>query len=363
MIDYIFQRAEKLRASMKAEGADAFVVVADENTNWESLYYVSGFRGTSGAIIIYNDSAELILDSRYVGQGHIQSPYPITEQKCNLIEDIRNSLYRHSVTHVLCEGAKTFHSTWNKLSAQNNGVKWFDGTSQMVTLRRTKDPKEVEFIKKAGYGASSAFLEALSNFKSGMTEKEFEALLNYSINKSGCEAGFEMIVASGPRSAMPHGRASDKEIVLGEWVTVDFGARYMGYFCDITRNFSIGAPDEKAAEYHEILVNAHEKSADTICAGINGTDVHKTALDVLDSSGIGEYFTHGLGHGIGLEIHELPSLSSRSKDTLKAGDIVTVEPGVYIDGWGGLRLEDDYLVTETGSERLTNKLNQCFYRL
>ncbi len=362
MREYILKRAEKLRTAMSDHGVDAFVVITDEGVNWESLYYMSGFRGTSGALVVYKDSAELILDGRYIQQGRGQSPHTVVEQQYSLIEDVRKGLSKHSVHKVYCEAEKTFHSTWEKL-AVDNSVRWSDGTELMTLLRRTKDAREVEFISKAGEIGSMAFIDVLNDIKNGMTEKEFETLLNYKINKFGGETGFEMIVVSGPRSAMPHGRASNKVIDIGEWVTVDFGARYLGYFCDITRNFSVGEPDLRAVEFHDILLKAHKAAADKLCAGVSGTDVHNTALKVLEYSDIGKYFTHGLGHGFGLEIHEAPILSSRRNDILKAGDVVTIEPGVYIEGWGGLRIEDDYLVTETGAQRLTDKLNQYFYRI
>ena len=360
MKEYILARAEKMRGAMSEQGCDAFVIMTDESTNWESLFYMSGFRGTSGALVIYPDSAELILDSRYAEQGRAQSPHRLLEQKTGLIEDIAASLACHNVANVMCESDKTFHSSWAKLSSC--GVTITDGTPLMKELRRTKDASEISSVRRAGDIGTEAFLETLNHVKDGMSEKEFESLLNYNINILGGECGFDMIVASGTRSSMPHGRATDKKMRNGEWVTVDYGARFNGYFCDITRNFSIGAPDDKAASYHETVLEAHRTSAEKIRAGLCGTDIHNTALAVLEKKGLGKYFTHGLGHGFGLEIHEAPYLSPRRKSVLQAGDIVTVEPGIYIEGWGGLRIEDDYLVAENSAQRLTDKLNQCFYR-
>lgn len=358
----VLERAEKLRDAMEAGAADAFVIIDDETTNWESLYYMSGFRGTSGALVVYKESAELILDGRYIQQGRSQSPHVALEQKNSLTEDVRESLSRHGARSVLCEAEKTYHSTWAKLSA-DSGMEWRDGTEQMKAIRRTKDYFEIECIRKAAEIGASAFLETLNDVKAGMTEKEFESMLNFNICRSGGGAGFSMIVASGERGAMPHGTASDKKMLEGESVTVDFGARYKGYFCDITRTFSIGEPSERALCLHDAILAAHSAAAKRLRAGVSGASVHKTALDVLNGFGVGQYFTHGLGHGFGLEIHEAPYLSARRDDVLKVGDIVTVEPGAYIEGWGGLRLEDDYLICENGAERLTDELNQCFYHV
>ncbi|NLD04854.1 MAG: aminopeptidase P family protein [Synergistaceae bacterium] len=360
--EFILKRAEKLRKEMAKTGTDAFVVLTDESYNWETLYYLSGFRGTSGALVVYKDSSELILDGRYIEQGEKQSPHRVSSQKSSLIDDLIESISSHGAQKILCEASKTSHSTWEKLSSAKN-TRWSDGTYLVSGLRRSKDEHEVRCIVKAGEVASDAFLETLDLVRPGMTEKEFEALLNFNINKFGGETGFDMIVASGTRSSMPHGRATDKKMVKGEWVTVDFGVRHMGYFCDITRNFSFGEPDPRAKEYHDILAESHHAAVRALRSGAKGTEVYKTAYDVLESMVLGRYFTHGLGHGLGLEIHEIPYLSSKYSYELKLNDVVTIEPGIYIDGWGGLRLEDDYLIIEEAGTRLTEKLDQTFYRV
>ena len=359
---YIVKRAERLRKEMAKTGTDAFVVITDEGFNWETLYYLSGFRGTSGALVIYKDSAELILDGRYREQGETQSPHPVLAQKNSLTDDVIGSISAHGAQKILCEASKTSHATWEKLSSAKT-TRWSDATYIISELRRSKDGHEAECIMKAGEIAAEAFLLTLESVMPGMTEKEFEALLNFHINKFGGETGFDMIVVSGKRSSMPHGRATGKKMADGEWVTVDFGVRYMGYFCDITRNFSLGEPDQRAVHYHDILFSAHEAAAKALSPGAAGTDVYKTAFDVIESVGLGRYFTHGLGHGLGIEIHEPPYLSSKYSYELKPGDVVTVEPGIYIQGWGGLRLEDNYLIIDRGAKRLTEKLDQSFYRI
>ncbi|MCE5201756.1 MAG: Xaa-Pro peptidase family protein [Synergistaceae bacterium] len=359
---FILKRAEKLREEMAKTGTDAFVVLTEESCNWETLYYLSGFRGTSGALAVYKDSVELILDGRYREQGEKQSPYRPSGQKSSLVDDLIESISAHGAQKILCEATKTSHSTWEKLSSAKN-TRWSDGANLISELRRSKDEQEVRFIMRSGEIAADAFLETLSLVRLGMTEKEFEALLNFNIIKFGGETGFEMIVASGTRSSMPHGRATKKEMTRGEWVTVDFGVRYNGYFCDITRNFSFGEPDPRAKDYHEILSEAHNVAFRALRCGATGTDVYKTAYDVLESVGLGKYFTHGLGHGLGIEIHEIPYLSSKYSYELNMNDVVTIEPGIYIDGWGGLRLEDNYLIIEQAGKRLTGKLEQSFYRV
>ena len=181
------------------------------------------------------------------------------------------------------------------------------------------------------------------------------------IKSLGAEKGWahdDFIVASGVRSAMCHAPATLKQIREGETVTVDYGAMVDGYMSDITRNFALGQPDKKAIEINEILLKAHNEAAKILRPGVWGSDVDAAARKIISDAGYGKNFLHGLGHGLGLEVHEAPRLSRTSKDILQAGDVVTIEPGIYIEGWGGLRIEDDYLITEDGCECLTVRDNQ-----
>ena len=357
----VIARNEKLREYMKLTNSDAFVVMNDEDSNWESLYYLSGFRGTCGALIIYRDDAELILDGRYFEQGKQQSPVNVVEMQKNVAQDVAESLKKHGAKCVLCEAEFTSHALWKAAMPEN--TVWTAADDFVMNLRRTKDEEEIACIRKAAEIGAKAFLNTLDNVRDGMKEKEFEALLNYNINILGGETGFDMIVASGVRSSMPHGRATDKEIKRGEIVTVDYGARVNGYFCDITRNFVIGSADSRAKELHDALFEVHSGCAAVLKAGIYGSNVHELAEKMLAVYSLDKYFTHGLGHGFGLSIHEYGLLSKRQKFLLKENDVVTVEPGVYIEGWGGMRLEDDYRITESGAERLTDMLEQKFFEV
>lgn len=360
--EYILARASRLRDKMRECGAEAYVVFNDEDSNWESLFYLTGFRGTAGAFVVYAQSEpELILDGRYAEAGRAQSPYNVTEQKQSLAEDLRESIKRHGAAEILCEARKTSHSNWMRLA--NDLGRWRDGGEVMEEMRRTKDAEEIACIKRAAEIGAKAFLETLDAARAGMTEKEFESLLNYRISAAGGGAGFDMIVASGKRGAMPHGRATDKAMTRGECVTVDFGARWNGYLCDITRNFCVGEPTEEALALHALVKRAHDAGAAALKAGASGAALHNTAAAVFAAEGKAEFFTHSLGHSFGLEVHESPVLSPRRDDTLKVGDIVTIEPGLYFAGHGGMRLEDNYLITEEGAELLTVDLAQEIFSI
>ena len=357
----ITRRTAAVAESLRARGAGAFVVVTDEDTNWESLFYLSGFRGTSGALVIYDDGdAELYLDGRYIHQGKAQSPHKVCEIKESTVKDAAESIKRRGISKILCEAGRTFHRTWEELVTLS-AAQAEDGSGIIKELRRKKDRGEADAVRKAADIASRAFLKTLETVHAGMKEKELEALLNFNICIEGGAPGFDMIVASGPRSVMPHGRASEKIMEKGEWVTVDFGARWEGYFCDITRNFSIGAPSAEARALHSLIEKAHKEAASLLCAGASGKALHEKAAEVFKAAGKEEYFTHGLGHSFGLEVHEPPVLSRRRDDILREGDIVTVEPGLYIPGFGGMRLEDDYLISKDGVVRLTDGLPQKLF--
>ena len=193
----------------------------------------------------------------------------------------------------------------------------------------------------------------LDYIKPGMAELEVANELEFFMRKSGAaSSSFDIIVASGWRSALPHGVASDKIIETGDFVTMDYGALYNGYISDITRTVAVGEPSEKLREIYDVVLEAQLRAMNGIKPGMTGVEADALARDYITEKGYGEYFGHSLGHGIGLEVHEGPGLSSRSKAELKPGMVVTVEPGIYLPGVGGVRIEDDILITESGNETL-----------
>lgn len=362
MKDKVLERVKRVQNYLAENDYDAFVVIDNEGMNFEGLYYLTGFLGTAGVAIIYQDDAILITDGRYIEQAKNQSPLEVrllVHEEYDEFGIIQDEFEKHSVQSVICEDSKMYHSDWDRLVELTDEIA--DGTVFMQELRRTKDEVEISYIRHAGQIATEAFMDTLSIVTPEMTEKQFEANLNFRINMLGGETGFEMIVASGERSALPHGRATDKRLGKGQIVTVDFSAKYKGYFCDITRNFSIGKPEELVLERHNIVAEAHKTGAEALRAGIISSTPHRIACEVFAKYGLEQYFVHSLGHSFGLEVHERPFLSPILESTLKVGDIVTIEPGLYFRDWGGMRLEDDYLITENGAERLTSELAQRLF--
>ena len=357
----ITSRLDKLRSLMSEQSLNAFVLLVDERANSESCHYISGFRGSSAALIITPGDETLITDGRYTTQAKAQTTFKvIIQSELSLPAYIAKALNESDFSRVGFEAEKISHATFTKHFAPAR-TEWFDASEFIPSLRRTKDAHEVSLIREAGRIGREAYGSVLKETHAGMTEAEFGSRLMQEIKRLGGEKGWahdDFIVASGTRSAMCHAPATPKAFAPGETVTVDYGAMTEGYMSDITRNFALGPVSKKAREINAILLRAHKAAAEALRPGIAGRDVDAIARKVIADAGYGENFVHGLGHGLGLEVHEAPRLSKTSKDILQAGDVVTIEPGIYIEGWGGLRIEDDYLITPDGAECLTVNDNQ-----
>ena len=357
----ITSRVEKLRALMNDKGLDVFVLVVDERANSESCHYISGFRGSSAGLIITMNDSVLITDGRYATQSKLQSPFKIIIQSDKSIPQyLADAVKEAGYSRAGFEADKISHSTFTKYFAPVK-CEWIDSSAMIPQLRRTKDSEEVRLIREAARIGREALGNVLKLTHAGMTEVEFEVMLTGEIKRLGAEKGWahdDFIVASGDRSAMCHAPATMRKFAEGETVTVDYGAMAGGYMSDITRNFALGRADSKALEMNAVLLKAHHEAVKALRPGAKGVEVDGAARKVIAEAGYGDKFVHGLGHGLGLEVHESPRLSKTSKDILRVGDVVTVEPGIYIEGWGGLRIEDDYLITEDGCECLTVNDNQ-----
>jgi Xaa-Pro dipeptidase len=221
-------------------------------------------------------------------------------------------------------------------------------------LRMVKDPTEVDAIKKAAELTDAGVNAAIDTIRLGVREFEVAAEMEYAMRKLGSEGvAFDTQVASGIRSAFPHGGCTDRKIRKGEFIVVDLGARYNGYRADLTRTFIVGKPSPKQKKIYDVVLEAQRKAFEAMRAGVKARDVDAAARKLIEQAGFGKYFVHGLGHGVGLEVHEAPSLNPEGKETLQAGNVVTDEPGIYIVGYGGVRIEDTVLVHKGKAERLT----------
>jgi Xaa-Pro aminopeptidase len=345
------KRINKLKEKLKEKNIDAFLVTKRENVR-----YLSQFTGTSGKLLITQNDSIFITDFRYLDQASDQTDgCVIKEISSNFVVGFSELLKRKKIKNLSFESEDLNFETYQKLKEKLDIETLNPQESIVEELRMIKDQSEVEKIKKAVEIADQGFQFLINFIEPGKREKEVALELEFFMKRHGGEANaFDFIVASGKRGALPHGVASDKKIEIGDLVTIDFGTVYQGYHSDITRTIAVGEPDNKLRDIYELVLTAQKKVIAEIKAGMSCFDADKIARDFIAKAGYKDNFGHGLGHGIGLEIHEGPRISYTSEDSLKPGMVVTDEPGIYISGLGGVRIEDDLLITESGCEVLNS---------
>ncbi|WP_430886428.1 M24 family metallopeptidase [Fusibacter sp. JL216-2] len=342
------QILKRLRDAMTDRAFDAVLITKPENKR-----YISGFTGTSGIAVVSHENAWFITDFRYKDQAAAECKgFEIklhTPEKS--IYDVLNELNLKSLAFEDESMTVKEFDTYR----ENMPNTAFTPIDQLIeSLRLQKSKAEIETIKKSASIADAAFEHILTYIKPGMAEKEVALELEMFMKKQGASAlSFDIIVASGWRSSLPHGRASDKIIENGDFVTMDFGCVYKGYCSDMTRTIVMGQATEKQRKVYETVLKAQEAALQYIKPGIQGKDADKIARDIITEEGFGEYFGHGLGHGVGLEVHEAPRLAPIGEKILEKNMVVTDEPGIYIPEFGGVRIEDLIVVTENGCERLS----------
>ncbi len=342
-------RLVKLRGLMERFNLDALLVTKPENRR-----YVSGFTG-EGMLLIAPGGTYLVTDGRYKTQAGLEAPeWKVLVSKDLSAKALAEVCREHHLTSIGFEKDDITLQQFEKLQADFGGSDLRPVLGLVESLRLIKDSDEIAMIQEAGVVAGAAFCYVLGQMRPGQTEREIASCIDYFLRSRGDgPPAFETIVAAGERGAMPHGCATPAGIRNGQMVVMDFGARCRGYMSDITRTVCVGGCDALQRQVYEIVLEAQLVALDLIRPGVIAGQVDEAARQVITGAGYGDYFTHGLGHGVGLNIHEAPRLAPKQELTLKAGMIVTVEPGVYIPGWGGVRIEDTVLVTETGCEILT----------
>lgn len=343
-------KLQKLRQALQQADLPALLV-----TSAHSRRYLTGFTGTAGVAVITADHAFFITDFRYTEQANEQiKGFEIIEQKSTLLEAVAQLVEDKQLTQLGFEqDAMTYAEYDRYASALRAELVPTSGLVEKIRLIKTED--ELTIIKQACKIADDAYEHILTFIKPGMTELDVSNELEFFMRKQGAtSSSFDIIVASGTRSALPHGVATDKVIETGDFVTLDFGAYYNGYVSDVTRTLAVGQPSDKLKEIYQVVLDSQLLALEKIKPGMTGKEADAISRDYIASKGYGEAFGHSLGHGIGLEVHEGPGLSSRSDVVLEPGMVITIEPGIYLPGIGGVRIEDDALVTETGVEKLTH---------
>lgn len=350
MAEVFIKRLKNLRNKMKLRNTDAVLITKREN-----YMYLSGFTGTSAIIYISFQRAVLLTDFRYVEQAASQAPDFEIIQYTGSFYDELNKLIESDSTHRL--SFEDSHMTFFEYSEYTTKLKVEEMVplgQVMEELRRIKDEGELLQIKKAVDIADQVFTHILPFIKPGVAEIELASEMEHHMRRLGATGpSFETIIASGKRASMPHGVASNKKIENGDVITMDFGALYHGYCSDITRTVFLGKPDEELEKIYHIVLQANLKGLETVRSDAAGREVDAVVRAFIAQAGYDGKFGHGLGHGVGLEIHEEPSLSMRGDLILQDGMVVTVEPGIYIPDLGGVRIEDMVVIRGEDADILT----------
>ena len=320
----------------------------------ENIRYLCGFSGSDGVLIATPDSFIFLTDSRYTTQAHDEVLADCIDEYKIKAEGVIEQLIASGVTRVGFEAEIPF-SILNEFQEKGEPHwEWLHFRDELQSLRLHKSADEISLIDSAASLNLAGFSEIEEMLRPGIRENEVSLALEFAMRKLGAEEkAFDIIVASGVRGALPHGIASDKILAEGELVTIDFGCRLSGYHSDETVTFALGKVSDELRTIYDTVLEAHNRALQAVAPGVALIELDRIARDHIKACGYGDYFGHGLGHGIGLEVHEAPVLSPRSKAIAEEGMVFTIEPGVYVPGVGGVRIEDIVLVTADGHQTLT----------
>ncbi|HEY3257293.1 MAG TPA: Xaa-Pro peptidase family protein [Gemmatimonadaceae bacterium] len=353
MADSRGRRLEALRDSLSAQHVDGLLVCSLPN-----IRYLTGFSGTSALLLATRGELIFITDFRYETQvaSEIGDLAEIRIEPTSLWSGLWDLLPRLQSSEILgFESAHLVHRDFQRLLNEGSRWQWRPQIGLVEDLRESKDEDEVALIAEAGRIATTALGRVVPMLGPGLSELEVAGILEKALRDEGSEeAPFPPIVASGPRAALPHARASRRVIERGDFLLLDFGAQYHGYCSDVTRTLVVGAASEEQRDIYEIVREANRLASTAVRAGMTGMAADTLARSYIERRGHGAAFGHGLGHGLGLEVHEAPRLARTAEVALKEGAVVTIEPGIYRAGWGGVRIEDDVHLSATGPKVLTN---------
>jgi len=344
-------RLSSLRSALADESLDAIVITQPENRR-----YMSGYTGSSAMLLISSSETLIATDFRYYEQVARESP----DYRLVKIESpdtgalLSEMVLQVGAKRVGFESQHVCVATHRKWTEAAEGFEYVPTEQIVERIRTVKDQEELDTIRRAVALSDGAVQHIKETIRPGMTEREIAWELEVYMRQGGADQlAFAIIAASGPSGAMCHATPTDRPVRPGEPIVMDLGARVDGYCSDITRTIYIGEPDGKFQEIYDIVLKAQLAAEDAIRPGMPGKDADAVARRVIDEAGYGDYFGHALGHGVGLVVHEKPSASQLSDDVLLAGSVVTVEPGIYLPDWGGIRIEDMVVVTDEGVDVLT----------
>lgn len=344
-------RLAAVRSALVARDLHGILVLRPENRR-----YLSGFTGSAGGLFIDSRRALLLTDFRYIEQAGSESPhFEVVRVEKNIMESLGVVLQGLAMFRLGFEGDYLTYQQYTLMQDQLAGQNLVSSPGLVEKLRECKDSSEMNAISRAAELSDRAFQHLLRFIAPGVRERELALELEFFMRRQGADgSSFPIIAASGPRSALPHGVATDRLLASGDLLTLDFGALIDGYNSDQTRTVVLGSPTSKQLKIYKIVLEAQQAALKKIKAGVSAGEVDQAAREVIKGYGYGEYFGHGTGHGVGLAVHEAPRLSAGVTTELEPGMVVTVEPGIYLPGWGGVRTEDMVLVEDGGGKILTH---------
>ncbi|HEY7349710.1 MAG TPA: Xaa-Pro peptidase family protein [Ktedonobacterales bacterium] len=352
------ERVERLRQRMAELQVDALLITQDM-----SRYYLSGFYAhdegldIAGQLLIGSDRMLLVTDGRYTEQATREAPdVPLVIRQAAFGPILAETIRQQGWQTVGLEAERVSVAIYQSMLAESKDAFTLKALNDVVEpLRECKDEGEVERIRQAQQITDETFAHLQGWLRPGLTEKEVAwEILRFMLAQGAEDASFPSIVASGPNAALPHATPTERKLEKGEPITIDMGTRYQGYCSDMTRTLCLGEPDAKLREVHEVVLRAQMACEAGLRADLVGQAADALARATIEQAGYGEYYVHGTGHGVGLEVHEYPRMSRFNSDApLRVGAVVTIEPGIYIPGWGGVRIEDMGVITQTGVNILT----------
>ncbi len=347
----MLERIKTLQKSIRKRNSQAYWCLQSANRR-----YLSGFTGSNGWLLVpARGQALLLTDGRYTEQARQECPgLKVVAKQEPMHQTMADWLKEKAVKELMVEDDEVSLSLWGKLIKGVPGLKAIASHGLVEVSRQVKNGQEIKAIKKAVFIAQKAYHQVLPQLKTGMTELEVAHKLETAMAQAGGQGiAFPTIVASGMHSAMPHAQPTNKRLKTGDLVVLDFGCLYQGYHSDLTRTIAIARMTAKQQEIYKIVKKAQLSAQKLLFSGQFVADSDKCARDVFKDAQLEQYFVHSLGHGLGLEIHEAPRLSMTAKEQLRPGMVVTCEPGLYLPGWGGIRIEDDLLITVRAAQWLS----------
>jgi Xaa-Pro aminopeptidase len=348
-------KIKQVRQAMADSGMDALVL-----SHLPNIFYVCGFTGSNAILLVLDDVLHLFTDGRYTIQAHEEAPQSRVHIVRTALTEACGGFLRSHITRkrlpVGFEACSLNVAEWERLKkAARPNIQWKPATDLIESIREIKTTEELDIMRRSANLASEVIREAPDFVRPGLMELEVAAEIDYRLRRKGASGpSFDTIVASGPRSALPHARPTEKRLQKNELVVLDLGAILRHYCSDLTRTVFLGHAPARVRRWYKAVQQAQQAAHDALRAGVTAGSVDRAARRLLNRHGLGSYFVHGTGHGLGIEIHERPRVGRSQKQEIRAGNVVTLEPGIYVEGVGGIRLEDEVAVHAQGTEVLTS---------